>query len=73
MALALDKKTIFSSRAKGLKRIKNNRENKMKKRLYQSPELNLNKLIFETDVIMASSTVVDPITNGGNYDGGNYA
>ena len=45
----------------------------MKKRLYQSPELDLNKLSFELDVIMASQTVVDPITNGGNYDGGNYA
>lgn len=40
---------------------------------YQSPMIKFEELIFTNDVIMASVTVVDPITNGGNFNGDNYS
>ena len=46
----------------------------MNKKIYQSPDFNLVEVFAKQgDVIMASNTVVDPIVNGGNYNGGQYS
>lgn len=47
----------------------------MKKRLYQSPELELKEIFINGyDAIMSSGgKVVDPIGNGGSYGGEDYA